>query len=115
MTSPALVSEFIDWYLAENPIYAALAGAPGYDRTLGDFTEAGILARERQARRWLERLQGEQGGQGTEGPGDFEDEIDRIRDDYLAAGRGDLRTFHDTLAGSGGLPLGLARRVALEG
>jgi uncharacterized protein (DUF885 family) len=42
-------------------------------------------------------------------------EIDRIRDDYLAADRGDLRTFHDNLAGSGGLPLGLARRVALEG
>jgi len=42
-------------------------------------------------------------------------EIERIRDDYLAAGRGDLRTFHDTLAGSGALPLGLARRVAMEG
>jgi uncharacterized protein (DUF885 family) len=42
-------------------------------------------------------------------------EIERIREDYLAAGRGDLRTFHDTLAGSGALPLGLARRVAMEG
>jgi uncharacterized protein (DUF885 family) len=42
-------------------------------------------------------------------------EIERIRDDYLAAGRGDLRSFHDTVAGSGALPLGLARRVALEG
>jgi len=41
-------------------------------------------------------------------------EIERIRADYLAAGRGDLRSFHDTLAGSGALPLGLARRVALE-
>jgi uncharacterized protein (DUF885 family) len=40
-------------------------------------------------------------------------EIDRIRADYLAAGRGDLRAFHDTIAGSGALPLGLARRVAL--
>ena len=40
-------------------------------------------------------------------------EIDRIRADYLAAGRGTLRQFHDTLAGSGALPLGLARRVAL--
>ena len=40
-------------------------------------------------------------------------EIDRIRADYLAAGRGDLRAFHDTVAGSGALPLGLARRVAL--
>ncbi|KAA2261760.1 DUF885 domain-containing protein [Solihabitans fulvus] len=40
-------------------------------------------------------------------------EIEQIRTDYLAEGRGDLRTFHDTLAGSGALPLGLARRVAL--
>ncbi|MEV4750817.1 DUF885 domain-containing protein [Streptosporangium sp. NPDC049248] len=71
MTSPELVSDFLDWYLAENPIYAALAGAPGYDRTLGDFTEAGILARGREARRRLELLQGERGS------GDFEDEIDR--------------------------------------
>jgi uncharacterized protein (DUF885 family) len=42
-------------------------------------------------------------------------EIERIRADYLAANRGSLREFHDTLAGSGALPLGLARRVALEG
>ncbi|GAA3418511.1 hypothetical protein [Streptosporangium vulgare] len=57
MTSPELVSGFLDWYLAANPAYANLAGAQGYDRTLGDFTESGILAREREARRWLERLQ----------------------------------------------------------
>ncbi|APU14555.1 MULTISPECIES: DUF885 domain-containing protein [Actinoalloteichus] len=41
-------------------------------------------------------------------------EIESIRADYLAAGRGSLRTFHDTIAASGALPLGLARRVALE-
>jgi uncharacterized protein (DUF885 family) len=40
-------------------------------------------------------------------------EIERIREDYLAAGLGDLRTFHDTLAGSGQLPLGLARQTVL--
>ncbi|MFC3896864.1 DUF885 domain-containing protein [Lentzea rhizosphaerae] len=40
-------------------------------------------------------------------------EIDLIRDDYLAAGLGSLRDFHDRIAGSGALPLGLARRVAL--
>jgi uncharacterized protein (DUF885 family) len=40
-------------------------------------------------------------------------EIERIRADYQAAGRGTLREFHDTIAGSGALPLGLARRVAL--
>ncbi|WP_245887524.1 DUF885 domain-containing protein [Umezawaea tangerina] len=42
-------------------------------------------------------------------------EIEGIRADYLAAGRGTLRQFHDTIAGSGALPLGLARRVALGG
>ncbi|GLZ28778.1 hypothetical protein Lesp02_09680 [Lentzea sp. NBRC 105346] len=36
-------------------------------------------------------------------------EIERIRDDYT----GGLREFHDTIAGSGALPLGLARRVVL--
>ncbi len=40
-------------------------------------------------------------------------EIEDIRAEYLAAGRGDLKAFHDTIAGSGALPLGLARRVAL--
>jgi uncharacterized protein (DUF885 family) len=40
-------------------------------------------------------------------------EIDLIRDEYLAAGLGSLRDFHDRIAGSGALPLGLARRVAL--
>jgi uncharacterized protein (DUF885 family) len=42
-------------------------------------------------------------------------QIEQMRDGYFAAGRGDLRSFHDTLAGSGALPLGLARRAALEG
>lgn len=42
-------------------------------------------------------------------------EIERIRDDYLAAGAGSLREFHDTIAGSGCLPLGLARAAALGG
>ncbi|WP_327090052.1 DUF885 domain-containing protein [Nonomuraea sp. NBC_01738] len=36
-------------------------------------------------------------------------EIDRIRSAY----QGDLKTFHDELAGSGGLPLGLAERAVL--
>ncbi len=40
-------------------------------------------------------------------------EIERIRDDYFAAGRGTLREFNDQLAGSGSLPLGLARRAVL--
>ncbi|WP_250213138.1 DUF885 domain-containing protein [Acrocarpospora catenulata] len=37
-------------------------------------------------------------------------EIEDIRAQY----EGDLRTFHDLIAGSGGLPLGLTRKVALE-
>jgi uncharacterized protein (DUF885 family) len=42
-------------------------------------------------------------------------EIERIREDYVSqADEPDLRTFHDTLAGSGALPLGLARRVVLD-
>jgi uncharacterized protein (DUF885 family) len=36
-------------------------------------------------------------------------EIERIRSDF----NGDLRTFHDSIAGSGGLPLGLARKAVL--
>lgn len=42
-------------------------------------------------------------------------EIERIRSQYLADGRGNLRDFHDQLAGSGSLPLGLARRAVLGG
>ncbi|MFD7657176.1 DUF885 domain-containing protein [Actinosynnema sp. NPDC059797] len=38
-------------------------------------------------------------------------EIDRIRAEHT----GSLREFHDTIAGSGALPLGLARRVVLGG
>ncbi|MFF5212580.1 DUF885 domain-containing protein [Streptosporangium sp. NPDC000396] len=68
--SPHLVDGFIDWHLSTNPITATLAGAEGYDRTLGDFTEAGFLSRERESRSWLERFQA------TEGAG-FDDEIDR--------------------------------------
>ena len=41
-------------------------------------------------------------------------EIERIRADYLDAGLGGLREFHDQLAGSGSLPLGLARRAVLR-
>ncbi|GGP78975.1 DUF885 domain-containing protein [Streptosporangium pseudovulgare] len=68
--SPDPVGDYIDWYLDANPIFAALMGAEGRDRTLGDFTEGGILARERESRRWLERLQAVPGG-------DFEERIDR--------------------------------------
>ena len=41
-------------------------------------------------------------------------EIEAIRAEYLKQGKGTLKQFHDTIAGSGGLPLGLARRVALR-
>ena len=40
-------------------------------------------------------------------------EIERIREAYFAADRGTLRNFNDQLAGSGSLPLGLARRAVL--
>jgi hypothetical protein len=37
-----------------------------------------------------------------------------MRRDYLDGGHGDLRTFHDTVAASGALPIALAER-ALRG
>ncbi|MEV0973112.1 DUF885 domain-containing protein [Microtetraspora glauca] len=65
-----LLDEFVGWYFAEHPVRAALLGADGYDRTLGDFSEAGFTARERAAERWLERLSAEPAAT-------VEDEIDR--------------------------------------
>ena len=41
-------------------------------------------------------------------------EIERLRDRYLAEGRGELRSFHDTVATSGCLPLGLAERAVFH-
>jgi uncharacterized protein (DUF885 family) len=41
-------------------------------------------------------------------------EIERIRADFLDAGRGDLREFHNRLAGSGALPIGLAERAVMQ-
>jgi len=38
-------------------------------------------------------------------------EIARMRDDWLGDGRGTLRDFHDTIAGLGGLPIGLAEQA----
>jgi uncharacterized protein (DUF885 family) len=40
-------------------------------------------------------------------------EIEALRDEWFGAGRGTLRDFHDCVAGSGALPLGLARRATL--
>jgi uncharacterized protein (DUF885 family) len=42
-------------------------------------------------------------------------EIDRIRDRWVAEGRGSLREFHDAIAGSGMLPIGLAERAVFGG
>jgi uncharacterized protein (DUF885 family) len=41
-------------------------------------------------------------------------ELERLRDDYLGAGLGTLREFHDTVCGAGILPLGLARHVVMN-
>jgi uncharacterized protein (DUF885 family) len=41
-------------------------------------------------------------------------EILRIRDRYLAETGGSLRDFHNTLAGSGSLPIALAEQVVLS-
>jgi uncharacterized protein (DUF885 family) len=40
-------------------------------------------------------------------------EIERIRTAYLGANRGTLREFHDTIAGSGAMPIALAERATL--
>lgn len=42
-------------------------------------------------------------------------EIDRIRDRYLAADLGGLRSFNDTIAGSGMLPIALAEQAVMAG
>ncbi|MGD0743126.1 MAG: DUF885 domain-containing protein [Acidimicrobiales bacterium] len=42
-------------------------------------------------------------------------EIERIRQGYLAAGRGNLRSFHDAIAATGCLPLALVERALLAG
>jgi uncharacterized protein (DUF885 family) len=41
-------------------------------------------------------------------------EIERIRARFLDAKRGDLRDFHNRLAGAGALPIGLAERAVME-
>ena len=41
-------------------------------------------------------------------------EIERIRDRYFAEGRGDVKTFNDTIASSGGLPIALAERAVMD-
>ncbi|MEY2419253.1 MAG: hypothetical protein QOG90_1933 [Actinomycetota bacterium] len=41
-------------------------------------------------------------------------EIERIRAQFLDAGRGDLRAFHDRLAGAGALPIGLAEQAVMQ-
>ena len=42
-------------------------------------------------------------------------EVDKMRDEFFAKGLGDLKAFHDKIATSGGLPIGLARKALLEG
>ncbi len=40
-------------------------------------------------------------------------EIERIRSDFLNTGRGDVRDFHNRLAGAGALPIGLAEQAVM--
>ena len=42
-------------------------------------------------------------------------EIARMAREFTAAGRGDLRAFHDTVAGTGRLPIRLVQRCLTEG
>jgi uncharacterized protein (DUF885 family) len=41
-------------------------------------------------------------------------EIERMRERYLREKRGDLKAFHDSIAGSGMLPIGLAERALFD-
>ncbi len=41
-------------------------------------------------------------------------EIERIRADFLNTARGDLRDFHNRLAGAGALPIGLAEQAVMQ-
>ncbi|MFC7719657.1 DUF885 family protein [Nonomuraea recticatena] len=75
------MDEFLTWYFTRNPISATLLGAEGYDRTLGDFTEDGLLNYEREQAGWLERL-------ATWETPTVDDEIDR--DLAVSQLRGDL-------------------------
>ncbi len=56
-----LVTEFVEWDLDQAPVRATALGAPGRDHVLGDFSAAGIEAREREERRWLERFESVEG------------------------------------------------------
>ncbi|WP_214323205.1 DUF885 domain-containing protein [Nonomuraea sediminis] len=64
------MDEFLAWYFANNPITATSLGADGYARTLGDFTETGLLRYSKERVTWLERLSAQSGGSP-------DDEIDR--------------------------------------
>jgi len=42
-------------------------------------------------------------------------EIERIREQYMSEGLGDLREFHDAICATGSMPLGLAERALFDG
>nr|WP_055510434.1 DUF885 domain-containing protein [Nonomuraea pusilla] len=50
------MDEFLKWYFSQRPVLASQLGADGHDHTLGDFSAAGLTAREREEERWLDRL-----------------------------------------------------------
>jgi uncharacterized protein (DUF885 family) len=81
-----LLDEFLDWYLAEHPVEAALLGADGHDHTLGDFTESGFIARERAAEKWLARLSASTEPQGLDDDIDRELVVSRLRGMVALAG-----------------------------
>ncbi|WP_084958932.1 DUF885 domain-containing protein [Thermoactinospora rubra] len=64
------MDEFLSWYFSHNPISATLLGAEGYERTLGDFTAAGLESYVREAASWLERLSATEDGS-------LDDQLDR--------------------------------------
>ncbi|TKK87436.1 DUF885 domain-containing protein [Herbidospora galbida] len=80
-----LLDEFVDWYLKDNPVRATLLGAPGFDRTLGDFSEEGFIRRERTAELWLDRLSNADPGPSLDDRIDLELALSYLHGEVLTA------------------------------
>lgn len=101
-TPQAELDAYLQWYFERHPVHADAMGVPGHASRLGDFTAGAYEGHEREVARWRSRLQALDGAALSAGA--------RIDRDLVVAS-GSLRRFHDTLAGTGCLPLGLARRA----
>lgn len=72
---PALIDDYLGWYFENNPVWASLAGADGYDDQLGDFSADAFERRQAGSESWLARFEAAE--QDTESGADLDDGIDR--------------------------------------